>query len=82
MTGYLEMELHNKQKHNGFLELAPQFSVPLVLHKFKQLLNNKVHHTDCSAFRYFFLVVVQFQKSHQAFIRPVLVCVCSLDETA
>lgn len=78
LTGYLEMELHNKQKHNGFLELALQFSVPLLLHKFKQLLNNKVHHIavhlDISS--------LSLSNVRKAFSRPVFVCVCSVDETA
>ena len=64
LTGYLEMELHNKQKHNGFLELTLQFSVPILLQKFIQLLNNKVHHTavhsDIS-----FLSLSNFRKATQ-----------------
>ena len=58
------MELHNKQKHNGFLELTLQFSVPIQLQKFIQLLNNKVHHTavhsDIS-----FLSLSNFRKATQ-----------------
>ena len=58
------MELHNKQKHNGFLELTLQFSVPILLQKFIQLLNNKVHHTavhsDIS-----FLSLSNFRKATQ-----------------
>ena len=74
------MELHNKQKHNGFLELTLQFSVPILLQKFIQLLNNKVHHTAVNSdISFFFLVVVQFQKSHPTFrFRRLVQCVSLL----
>ena len=77
LTGYLEMELHNKQKHNGFLELTLQFSVPILLQKFIQLLNNKVHHTavhsDIS-----FLSLSNFRKAtqHLGLGGQCSVCLC------